>query len=87
MIHPDTELRTVGPHGLGVVATRPVPRGTITWARGSLKSAYGLIESSWRIENGSFALDVTIPPNTSATVTLPNGKTHEVGAGSHHFGA
>ena len=33
MIHPDTELRRVDPEiGLGVFATRPLPRGTITWA-------------------------------------------------------
>jgi hypothetical protein len=40
MIHPDTELRPVGPHGLGVVATRPIPRGTITWARDPLDHAF-----------------------------------------------
>lgn len=34
MIHPDTELRFVGPDiGYGVFATRPIPRGTITWVR------------------------------------------------------
>lgn len=33
MIHPHTELRYSGPHiGWGVFATRPIPRGTITWA-------------------------------------------------------
>lgn len=32
MIHPDTELREVDAEvGLGVFATRPIPRGTITW--------------------------------------------------------
>lgn len=33
MVHPDTELRFVSPTiGWGVFATRPIPRGTITWA-------------------------------------------------------
>ncbi|MEY2879988.1 MAG: hypothetical protein RLZZ15_2368 [Verrucomicrobiota bacterium] len=33
MIHPHTELRFIRPEiGWGVVATRPIPRGTITWA-------------------------------------------------------
>ena len=33
MIHPDTELREVDPVvGLGVFATRHLPKGTITWA-------------------------------------------------------
>lgn len=34
MIHPDTELRFISDAiGWGVVAARPIPRGTITWAR------------------------------------------------------
>lgn len=37
MIHPDTELRFVSADiGYGVFATRPIPRGTITWARDEL---------------------------------------------------
>lgn len=32
MIHPDTELRFISPEiGFGVVATRLIPQGTITW--------------------------------------------------------
>lgn len=34
MLHPDTELRFVNATvGYGVFAVRPIPRGTITWAR------------------------------------------------------
>jgi hypothetical protein len=37
LIHPDTELRLAGHDvGLGVFATRPLPRGTITWALDAL---------------------------------------------------
>ena len=33
MIHPDTELRFISPDkGYGVVATKLIPKGTITWA-------------------------------------------------------
>lgn len=33
MIHPDTELRFISPEiGFGVVATKLIPKGTITWA-------------------------------------------------------
>lgn len=33
MIHPDTELRFINEHiGYGIVALKPIPRGTITWA-------------------------------------------------------
>jgi hypothetical protein len=40
MIHPHTELRPVGARGLGVFATRAIPRGTITWARDALDHAF-----------------------------------------------
>jgi len=37
MIHPDTELRFINPQiGYGVVATRLIPKGTITWVRDDL---------------------------------------------------
>lgn len=37
MMHPDTEIRHVHPSvGLGVVATKRIARGTITWVRDSL---------------------------------------------------
>ncbi len=33
MMHPDTELHFISPEvGYGVFATRPIPRGTLTWA-------------------------------------------------------
>jgi hypothetical protein len=37
MIHPDTELRSVDTRvGMGVVATRKIPKGTITWVHDEL---------------------------------------------------
>ena len=37
MMHPDTEIRPVDAHiGLGVFATRLIPRGTITWVQDDL---------------------------------------------------
>ena len=41
MIHPHTELRYIGPHvGYGVVATRPIPKGTVTWALDALDRSF-----------------------------------------------
>jgi alpha-L-rhamnosidase len=66
------------------IVIRPQPGGGLTRARGALETMYGRIESSWRIDGPRFTLDVTIPPNTTATVQLPNaGAAHEVGAGRH----
>ncbi len=41
MIHPHTELRFIRPEiGWGVVAIRPIPKGTITWALDCLDQRY-----------------------------------------------
>jgi alpha-L-rhamnosidase len=57
------------------ILVRPqlAPAGTagLTHARASLKSLYGTIESAWRLEGAKFTLEVTIPPNTTATIHLP----------------
>jgi hypothetical protein len=41
MMHPDTELRAAGEAiGLGVFATRPIPRGTIVWVLDELDQRF-----------------------------------------------
>ena len=50
---------------------RPRPGGSLTYARGSLRSVRGKIDVDWRRDGDALTLVVTIPPNTSATVTLP----------------
>jgi hypothetical protein len=41
MIHPHTEIRFINEViGHGVVATRPIPRGTITWVRDALDQVF-----------------------------------------------
>jgi alpha-L-rhamnosidase len=42
----------------------------LTSARASLETSYGTLASAWSVAGGQFVLDVTIPVNTSATVTL-----------------
>jgi alpha-L-rhamnosidase len=64
---------------------QPMPGGGLTHARGTYRSLYGEIVSDWKIEGGKFKLDVVVPPNTTATVGLPDGTIHEVKAGSHSF--
>ena len=50
---------------------RPQPVGDLTFVNGSYKSMHGTIISHWKIEGGKFHWQVTIPPNTTATVTIP----------------
>ncbi len=54
------------------VVIHPRPGGGLTHAKASLQSVHGLIESGWRQEDGGrFVLEVTVPPNTTATVRVP----------------
>jgi len=43
----------------------------LTEVKATLDSPYGVIASAWRAEGGRMVYDVTVPPNSSATVTLP----------------
>jgi hypothetical protein len=50
------------------------PGHVLARASGSVPTPYGTIEVRWSrpaAETGSFNVDVTVPPNTSATVRLP----------------
>jgi hypothetical protein len=53
------------------VVIRPATPGDLSWAKASYNSLYGKIESHWTLTNGKFALDVAIPPNSTATVYVP----------------
>jgi alpha-L-rhamnosidase len=68
-----------------VVAPRPGPG--LTSAAATHETPYGTAEVSWTLTGGTrFALDVTVPPNTSAEVRLPDGSAPaELGAGRHSF--
>ena len=43
----------------------------LSFVRAALDSPYGVIVSSWHAENDRILYDVTIPPNSSAVLTLP----------------
>jgi alpha-L-rhamnosidase len=57
--------------GYGRIIIRPHPGGGLTHARGEYDSVHGKIVSAWNIEGDRFKLEVTIPPNTTATVHVP----------------
>jgi hypothetical protein len=57
--------------GFRKIIIRPSPVGDLKWARGSLETVRGRIESEWRIEGGKFRLSVSIPANTTASIFLP----------------
>lgn len=49
----------------------PMPVGELTYAKASVPSEYGTISSSWTKRDGVFRLEVVIPGNTSALVSVP----------------
>ena len=67
------------------IAPRPGPG--ITSAAATHETPYGRAEVAWTLDGGtSFAVDVTVPPNTTAEVVLPDGSAPvEVGSGRHSF--
>ncbi|MFZ5518914.1 MAG: family 78 glycoside hydrolase catalytic domain [Candidatus Zhuqueibacterota bacterium] len=53
---------------------QPRPGGNLTSASAEHHSMYGKIQSAWKIDGINFALTISIPPNTSGTVMLPNAR-------------
>jgi alpha-L-rhamnosidase len=57
--------------GFKKIIIKPAQVGDLTSASASYRSVHGTISTSWEVESGSRALDVTIPGNTTATVWVP----------------
>jgi alpha-L-rhamnosidase len=64
---------------------KPEPGKELKWARGNYHSINGNIEVAWTNEDGKFTLDITVPANTTATVTLPDKTVKNVVSGKHNF--
>ena len=64
----------------------PKPGPGITSAAATHETPYGTAAVSWSVAGSSFALELTVPPNTTAEVLLPDGGAPvEVGSGRHTF--
>ena len=57
--------------GYGLIRIRPHGLGDLTYAHASIKTVRGIISSGWKKSDNSFVLDVKIPANTIARVSLP----------------
>ncbi len=65
----------------------PRPGGGLSHAHSSHLTPYGLVECAWKIEAGRIDLEVIIPPNATALVSLPGSDATpvEVGSGAWHW--
>jgi alpha-L-rhamnosidase len=52
--------------------------GDLTSARGQYNSIRGKIVSDWKVADGQFIINLTIPANTTATVYLPIANAAQV---------
>lgn len=56
------------------------------WAQAVHDSPYGRIEVRWSRDDERLDLHVTVPPGTTAEVTLPDGARRVLGPGEHRVG-
>ena len=56
----------------------PHPGGGLTNANAEFISLYGKIKSAWMLDGNDFVYEVTVPANTTATVTLPSTSAEDL---------
>ena len=57
---------------------KPLPGGELTSAQASIDSMYGKVSISWKLENQNISIDVEIPCNTTAELTLPSANLEQL---------
>ncbi|MCD7753628.1 MAG: alpha-L-rhamnosidase, partial [Clostridiales bacterium] len=62
---------------------KPILGGDLTWARGSVRTPYGVAASEWKLEKGLFTITVTVPVGTTCQLVLPDGTEKTLGSGSY----
>ena len=60
------------------VLIRPHLGGGLTYATASHDGPYGLIRSAWHVDGERLSLSVDVPPNSTATVQMPNARLTDV---------
>ncbi|MBN2152003.1 MAG: family 78 glycoside hydrolase catalytic domain [Candidatus Lokiarchaeota archaeon] len=66
-------------------AVRPAVVGDLSWVRATLRTCYGIIQSGWTEADDGITFTIHVPANTTAEITLPDGKIHAVGSGTYTF--
>ncbi len=64
---------------------RPPWVGAVTSAHATLPTPWGVAAVAWKRDTRTMHVDVTVPWNGTATVTLPDGTAHELRAGRYEF--
>jgi alpha-L-rhamnosidase len=57
--------------GFKKIIIRPAMVGDVTWVKCEYDSNYGRIVSNWKCDGDKISMEITVPPNTTATVFVP----------------
>jgi alpha-L-rhamnosidase len=72
--------------GFEHIIMKPLPLGDLKFVNAEYNSVRGLIKSRWKKSANNFHWEIEIPPGSTATVSLPDGKTlKNVPSGKHVF--
>ncbi len=71
--------------GFKNVIIKPAVVGDITWVKAHHDGPYGRIVSQWEKNAKTFKLTVQIPPNSTATVFLPDRSSRQIGSGHYEW--
>ncbi|MDR3196437.1 MAG: glycoside hydrolase family 78 protein [Planctomycetaceae bacterium] len=72
--------------GFEHIIMKPFPVGDLDYVNAEYDSVRGLIKSRWKRDGNKFHWEIEIPPGSTATVFVPNGKTlKNIPSGKHVF--
>ncbi|MGN6219755.1 MAG: family 78 glycoside hydrolase catalytic domain [Microbacterium sp.] len=71
--------------GYARLRIEPRPLAEFDSASAEHLTPYGTARSGWSRESGVVRFTATVPPNTTAVVVLPDGRSFEVGSGAHEW--
>jgi hypothetical protein len=74
-----------GGGGYSKLNIAPHPCERLGFARCSIDTVRGLLESAWYYSGENVKFEFTIPEGTEACITLPDGRRESVTGGSHCY--
>jgi len=70
--------------GYRLIGTRPLTGGGLTWARASVGTPYGLVESNWSIDGDEVHYRISVPPGARARFEArADAASIDLGPGAH----
>lgn len=71
------------------IILKPEPDSSLRYAKADLNTLFGQVAVFWKIQGGNIIFDIQVPPNTTATLFLPQHPQHqkglELGSGRYVF--